>query len=215
MVKSYIQSIRSRKKMAYDLGDLTTSIVHGPVDVVFDENMEGPLFNFLQICRRIADSGQPAFILQDDSVWHPQAHRFIPDVRERLEEEEAVSLFAPPRKAFNEAKLAGCNWVRNWNHLWQPAIGLSARVAEGVVKFAESDANQETHHDDVVLQQYLKSVKMPIWVTLPSLVQHNVNVPSAAGNPKKVGKLGYRVTRIWQKEIPSDHFDEIRAHDAR
>lgn len=207
MIKMYIQTVPSRADMVSKLEASTKKLSSiEEVEVVEDTNCISPLHNFLCICEKIKDSSESGLIMQDDCLWHKDADNALPDILEGLEEKRVISLFAPPRKGMVEAEAEGYNWGENYNHCWQQCIVITCDIARKILEFAQR--SNEAKHDDVLLRDYLKSEGLPIYVTLPSIVQHNVNVSSVAGNPRKIGNIGYRVTRNWNKNINKGHFSE-------
>lgn len=207
--KAYIQAVRSREQMIaeYLLPKLEECGEFSEVEAVYDEKLNGPLFNFVQILEKAAVGEGSCFIFQDDSILHRQFKSCIRDVIEKLEDFGMVSLFVPLRGAYLELE-KDVNWVENTDHLWQPATGYTKETILGLLEFAKS--SEEKKHDDSMVRSYLKKNKKAVWVTVPSLVQHNLNVTSIAGNPKKIrGKV--RMTESWWPTIPEGRYKEVKS----
>lgn len=212
-IKTYIQMVPSRQEIvdALIVPRLQSFDCIGEVVMSSDAEYRGPLWNFIQIAEMIAASGEAGLILQDDVIFHPQFDELMPDIIEHLQTLGAVSLFCPPRKDFADAYEAGFNWVENRKHLWQPAIALTPEVTTGFLRFASEHTDEFGKDDDVALGAYLKSIKSSMWVTVPSIIQHNIAVGSTLGHPQRIGNIGVRTTKIWQKKMDSSHFKELNS----
>jgi GR25 family glycosyltransferase involved in LPS biosynthesis len=207
-MRAYIQAVPERRMNieSYLLPRLIKAGIFDSVEAVYDDDHKGPLFNFVQILERA--KGSSAAVFQDDVVLSKHFDSSIPHIIEHLSVFEVISLFAPPRKDFLSFD-PGVNFALHKKHLWQQGMLLSARVVDELLAFAMP---QKDHvwHDDTVVAEYLARNKMKVAVTIPSMVQHNVNLASVAGNPQNMqGKP--RITAQWPSTLQQDHFKDINA----
>ncbi len=216
MLNVYIQAVRERQSMieSYLVPTLEgRSDLFSLVYVSYDERREGPAINFAKILELASSSDSPCLILQDDAVLHNQFFDHLPDIVSRLEEVGAVSLFCPPRKPFREAMEKGHSWVANYRHLWQPGVMLTSEFAKGMLERSRrDDVEVNPKYDEGIISGFLKERKAAIWVTIPSLIQHNINVPSAIGTNKSLPFVGLRVTRVWANQIQDGHYKNIQEY---
>jgi len=210
-VRVYIQAIPQRHGYVQEriFPALDSCPVVTETRVFTDWDRHGPLWNAMRIWADIAEGQEPALILQDDVILHPD---FTVGLREILEHVfegrmEAVSLFAPPRKVMREWWEQGHNFVENYKFLWMPAILFTARFTRGLLDFA---ARQDTHHDDTVVGDYSRLSGIPIWNCLPSLVQHDLDVKSSLGTGVSCGGVR-RETVTWAETVPDGTYREIRS----
>jgi hypothetical protein len=185
-----------------------------------DHQKHGPLWNATRIWHAIAGDTLPGLVLQDDTILHADFWDHMPDIMAHVAsgDMEAVSLFAPPRALAREAFAMRCNFIESYNFLWMPAMLLTpnfcVRLLEWIVKHPS-----ETVHDDVVMGAFGRQTGTPIWVALPSLVQHDLNLKSTMGTAKAIaGKK--RRSEVWTKDIVAGWYrlkrttQEGRGHDA-
>ena len=205
-MRVYIQTVPERR------GYLETVLFpalsdQGLTDVrpMSDHDHNGPFWNASRIWEQIAHEAEPALYLQDDVILHPAfGHHLSVIAGHGL---EAVSLFAPPRNDMTRFHEDGYTFVENYRFLWMPGMILSPGFCRGLVEYART---QDTIHDDSVLGDYSRLARIPVWNVLPSLVQHNLQIRSTLGTATKVGNT-VRETRVWQDDIPLDHYARVRS----
>lgn len=207
----YIQAVDSRLPFINSMmipAIRKTGCLFEPV-VMVDTERRGPAWNAKRIWRAIAESGVPGLCLQDDVILHKDFGKVFPAISGHVHQGtmKAVSLFAPPRKIMAEAYRAGHNFVENYDFLWLQAIVLTPEFCAGLYQYAEL---HESIHDDTILGEYSRKAGLPVWNTLPSLVQHDLNVKSTMGTGRSCGGVKRR-TILWEKELPEDVFETIHS----
>ena len=213
-MKCYIQAVESRYKYIYEhlVIDLMRKPAIRSIEVFTDYDMRGPKWNAERIWGSIADSGKPGLVLQDDVIVHEGFSECLNDLLPHLEEMQAISLFVPPRKKLDDAADTGINFIRNYDFLWMPGILLHPNFAAGLASYA---AERQTIHDDSIVRDYAKSQNIPIWNTVPSLIQHNLTMRSTLGTASVIGGHTRRETRVWSEVIEPGHFRTVNAVDYR
>ena len=171
------------------------------VAVWYDHHRHGPLWNATRIWNAVAVGPEMGLVLQDDVLLHADFWEHIPDILRHMENGvmEAVSLFAPPRKSTLEALSGGFNFIETYNFLWMPGMVLSPQFCRGLLGWM-GEHPSATVHDDVVLGCYARECRIPIWVTVPSLVQHDLNVKSAMGTPAAIAGMKRR-SPAWRRAV--------------
>ena len=198
----YIQAVPERKALWEPLHRrLVGSGLFDSVAVSCDEQHKGPAANFRRILTDAEDLQGDVLVLQDDVILHRQFFEHIPAMFNHLGVCQFISLFVPPRKLFRDLQ-PDTNFVRNPDHLWQPAVMFTSSICRRLRMFKTAEAK----HDDVLVNQFLRSERLAAWVCIPSLVKHNTFVRSAVGNPGRE-----RQTESWWPEIPAGRFEAIRA----
>ncbi|MEU7488986.1 NAD(P)-dependent oxidoreductase [Streptomyces sp. NPDC042319] len=131
----------------------------------------------------VAPDATHHLVLQDDVLLADGFYEQVERVASRVPD-EAVSFYAG-WEARNGAvarlaALTGSPWAYTLQeHVPCQALMLPADVARGYVRFQEEHGEGWPY--DVVMQQYLNSLGIPVRFTTPSTVQHD-EVPSIAGN---------------------------------
>lgn len=200
--QDYIEQVISPRLLS---GGLVTAIIP-----IVDHDGRGPLWNALRVWKKVAASGETAFIIQDDSIPHRQFAECARDIIAHVENGtmHAVSLFAAPRKRYDEIAAQNCNFIETYDFLGLPGTIMTPTFASGLVDYAATST--EPKHDDVVVNNYIRASGIPIWTAIPSIVQHDLNVRSSMRHPKSPAGIARR-SRLWWKEIPSGWFADIRS----
>ncbi len=191
------------------LPSIQRAIATAKVEIAYDYDHNGPLWNAARIWRDAAQGAAPCLVLQDDVVIHKDAGFAIAQIVTHIEAGamQAVSLFAPPRKVMDESLQAGYNFAATFDFLWSQGLILTPKFCQGLVDFS---AGMTTKHDDSVVQAYSKASGIPVYTCLPSLVQHDLNVKSAMGTATVVAGTQRR-SRAWLQNITHGHFATINA----
>jgi hypothetical protein len=208
-VRVYIQSVPDRDEYCSTV--LVPALeAQGFQDIrrITDHDKHGPLWNARRIWEQIAHEDSPALILQDDVILHRDLSWHLSVILAVMKEEgwQAVSLFAPPRADMDRFHAAGYNYVENYRFLWMPGMILTPAFCAGLLQYE----THHTKHDDSVVGGYSSSTGIPIWNTLPSLVQHNLDIRSTLGTANKVGKT-VRETRVWDEALVPEHFGTVNS----
>jgi len=171
-----------------------------------------PWRNYLACLRVGANLGSPFVILQDDTVPVPG----FPEAAERAREKLPEALIAfcvqgmlhqNARSAFWRALEAGEPLVEFTPHNWVPALSLGW-TPELAQRALDWDAQQtmlkpSATADDGRLYYFVRWAEVPLWMSVPSLVDHADEVPSVDGG----GKGMRRPSRSTLALLPGDARD--------
>jgi hypothetical protein len=95
-----------------------------------------------------------------------------------------------------EAASRGERWAQIGGKAITPVVATAwpAHLIDDFIRFAESDRIRKRYtHDDPVATLFVKSRKLEVWATVPSIVQHLDDVPSLIGKPHGAGKYAHRL----------------------
>lgn len=125
-------------------------------------------------------------VLQDDA-W--PCENFAAAARAAIEERpEAILVFFLPGfghvvRPVQQARLKGERWLA-----WRPrafvplvAVVYPARFPREIVAFSEVKKVHLGRADDAVVGGFVRAHKVPVWATLPCLVEHRDELPSVMG----------------------------------
>lgn len=206
-MRAFIQAVPSRKTNidTYLLPKVREVTCFESVEVSYDMEYQGVSWGFLNILKKARDSNSDVCIFQDDVVLHSSFAVQAPDLIEHIAMMRVLSLFAPPRGSFLKLP-PEVNFVTHKSHLWHQGMMISRLELNDIIAYFESVGL--TKQDDEIMGAYLKSRKQSVWVSVPSMVQHNVNMKSAIGNPQTM-KGKPRLTPLWRKTVPAGHYKEV------
>ena len=112
--------------------------------------------------------------------------------------------FYSPRQEDVEAKERGARWIERRPQDWlnEQALAIRPGIARAYLKWAREtyrkfDPDRKWH--DYLLQRFLKNHGINVAVTVPSLVQHDLSLPSLTGHPPSVGGKR-RESKTWSKD---------------
>ena len=168
------------------------------------------LRTYLECLRRTPATATHRLVVQDDVIVRegfPELARAA--IVERPD--ELVAFFVPGRTLLRRPMQAAYERGERWWQLpqslnWTPLVALSwpAHLAAEFVPFGEqvidtrADRGLSTHADDPYVGAWRKKRKLPVWATVPCLVQHPDVVqslyrphlkPRAGGNRARVAAV--------------------------
>ncbi|WP_447040951.1 NAD-dependent epimerase/dehydratase family protein [Streptomyces sp. DSM 118878] len=160
----------------------------GRIQVITDPDPSGPPTALRTANPSWSCVGEEAthhIVFQDDVIL---AEGFFPHV------EQAAAAFPGEAVAFYEGwegrnsgvvrlgALTGAHWAHAIDeHVPSLALMLPAEAARGYARFAAEHGDGWPY--DVLVQRYLKTLRIPVRLAVPSIVDHD-DVPSLAGNSK-------------------------------
>lgn len=216
-MKVYIQSVPERIQYVNQwMIPMLTATGLEDVSFVVDHDHRGSQWNAARIWELISKEETPGLVLQDDLILHSSFPIAFPETMTQFHalQMQAMSLYAPARKAVDAAFQAGCNFIENYDFLWLQGIVLTPDFAAGLSRMVKGlYGKQLIQTDDTIVQWHVRESGVPVWTTLPSLVQHNLEIKSALGHPSSIGGRP-RSSRLWQA-IPIGHFAEMRSRIIR
>lgn len=154
-----------------------------PMPVISSEKPEHASIWFTRILeRKVADSLPSALLLLNDDVEIvPEIDQIAQALLDAHPEQEIFSLFNPYEESLQLAK-DGRRFLRTW-HVSGP--GFLIRSPQKALAYFESlpkwFSENKNVNEDGWLTQWAFERRMPVWTTIPSLVQHDASVPSTLG----------------------------------
>lgn len=177
----------------------------GEADVVADPNPDGPrapIRTYLECLRRAPAAASHLLIVQDDT-------QPCDDFRARAEaaiDERPTDLLAfflagaPIRSArlAMQARRRGERWALMHSGDWTPTVALvwPALLIPRFLTFVEKHPGIAKTGDDNVTGAFVRIEKLPVWVTVPSLVEHPDREPSLIGRKASQGRNRMRVAAV-------------------
>jgi hypothetical protein len=145
--------------------------------IVIDAGSNGCWWNARRSWRYGVETGRDfTLVLQDDVQIGPH---FVATVGCILKATKGVVVsFFDTRPFLDEAKAAGVHWVRNAHHMWSQALLVPSTIAEDALEYINSLEPLETDIDDRLFSLYFRHEKIPVYVTAPNLVDHDIVLPS-------------------------------------
>lgn len=143
-------------------------------------------------------------VLQDDVI--PVPH-LIEGIEHLLDTCPTVavsilSLFGI-RGALKEAAAQRYTFVRHSGLAWGQAVVLPSGLIEHFLSFCEESIRPDFKWDDARLSIFALTFGIPVYTTVPCLVDH-LDVPSVAGNPRLAGGRHERKAAVWSGESAAD-----------
>jgi len=185
-----IQCVPKRKEQVDRIIAELTEMGFTNVIPFYDKNYEGMMFNFKRILEYDYGNSSHMLLIQDDIIF---ADNFKDHLSNLIKlNHHCVSLFAPPRKAYIEQLELGTRLYVEKNFLWNPAVLYRNDFRLGLIKY-DYNENQlkeiANKHIDVMMAIYAKATKQYVLVTIPSIVQHDLSIPSTLGTAPKIGSI--------------------------
>lgn len=198
-IKVYIQAIEKRKVY---IDEYIVPELHkygfADIHVMYDKELNGPMFNLTQIMQDAIKQDKTHFlVLQDDVIIGEHFGEHVSDLMTL--NIGAISLFCPPRKQYLIEMQNGTRLYTEKNFLWIQAMLYQKRFMFELYTY--SIWNPEKKHDDVLVGKFAKDTKNYVRVTIPSLVQHNLNIQSSLGTATKIGNTK-RETQVYYPVKP-------------
>ncbi|MGP3983158.1 hypothetical protein [Streptomyces sp. KR80] len=158
----------------------------GLLQLALDPDPDGPptaLRSAMTAWSAVTSEATHHLVLQDDAVpcagFFDRVHEIV-----RAAPDAALAFFTSWNSrngaAVRMGALLGARWVEATRE-YTPTVALvlPARLASGFADYARRHA--DGWPDDVVMQRYLRAHRVPTYLTVPNLVEHD-DFPSVAGN---------------------------------
>lgn len=176
--------------------------------VVMDHGHMGSLKNHDAAWLAAVDQGAEwSLVLEDDVILSPN---FIADVAAAIrhvpDRDSVISLYtgtgkpypAHVSKSVEEAEAAGSSWLRGDRLLWGPAVLMPTDMVDDMLETVRDSLKPY----DQRLSGWQMRRKLPVFYTLPSLVQHRDgdSLITKPNTVRKAQRFGYSPT--WGGESP-------------
>lgn len=131
-------------------------------------------------------------VIQDDAII---GNDFINKAIKEIEAHpgNAFSFYFGNRKRFKETaeKADKQNGITMHWLSWGVAICLPVNQIEKMIKYCDKLPERLKKHDDTMIANFLKSIKMPVWYPMPSLVDHR-NEDTLMNSDLEGGRKAYK-----------------------
>jgi hypothetical protein len=182
----------------------------GECEIVSDPDPDGkpsPLRCYLEALRRTPSSASHRLVVQDDT-W--PVSDFRAKAESLLEErpDGLVCFFVPGSAGggmnrVRRASIAGERWARLGAGGWIPAVATCwpCHLIDPFLEFAAHPKFVKERADDGMIARFVKhqrrALKIEVWATVPSLVEHPDLVPSLIGKRHGAGTIRWRVAALF------------------
>jgi hypothetical protein len=173
--------------------------------VVTDPDPDGrpaPIRCYLECLRAFPPWATHALVLQDDSrPCHQFASKTLAAVRENPGSLVALFLAGAPARSARLAQQAhrrGERWVLMAASDWTPTVALvwPRDICEMFLGYLADRPQLARMGDDNVVGAFTTAAKLPVWATVPSLVEHPDVEPSLIRRKESAGKNRFRVAAV-------------------
>lgn len=192
-MKACIQTIPERQYHALEqlseLGLPDTSIYT-------DYDKVGPFKAFIETLREFPSGGEYRLHMQDDITLCDDLKDYLPELERQMRDNnyDIVSLYAPRRKHMDEQYAKGIRIGTFPNFLTMACCMMSPWMVEKCLAHAHQFDDK---HDDVYVAAVLSAYKRRGYVHLPSLVQHDISIPSSMKHANNI----LRTSRVYDKDF--------------
>jgi hypothetical protein len=117
-----------------------------------------------------------------------------------------------PRASVDKAHQLGLRWVRTRRFLWGQCLMMPRDLGDAAVEWIDRNEGGEISarddwrsHDDVRLASFFSASRLPVYVTVPNVVEHiGDELGSVLGHH---GPAGKRRARVWLGDQPGTEVD--------
>ena len=139
--------------------------------------------------------------IQDDAILCDNFSQSLPLLEEYMVKNKAdvLSLYVPNHKSLTQKYKDGFSGIAKPPKTFFPCVCyiLSPKIQKELLKYAEFGNPKETKHDDDFIVEYCVKEKIHIFTIMPSMVQHDIGIPSSLGH----ANTDRRTSRIFEKEF--------------
>lgn len=178
----------------------------GDVDVVTDPDPDGirsPLRTYLECLRLTPADATHRVVIQDDA-W-PCEGFHVKAVTALEERPDSLVCFFVPHSAGGgrnrmlRASAKGEQWTLIGGGGWIPTVATSWPTAliEPFIEFASHKRFARQRGDDPLVARFVRTRRLEVWATVPSLVDHPDVEPSLIGRPHGAGRIRWRTAAMF------------------
>ncbi len=178
------------------------------LEIVTDPDPDGkpnPLRTYLECLRQTPEFATHRLILQDD-CWPCRDLRVKAEVALTERPDSIVLFFVPgsPGGGMNSVLRAAKDQER-WALIgaggWVPVVATAwpSTLIPDFLEFAKQRRFARLRSDDELVKRYVGTKRLPVWATVPSLVEHPDVVPSLIGRKHGAGSIKWRVAAMFDE----------------
>lgn len=177
----------------------------GPCTVIPDPEPDGPpsaIRTYLACLRAMPEDASHLLVVQDDVRPCPDfARRARAAIDERPDDMVALFLAGAPHRSALLARQAfaeGRHWTLAHPRDWTPTVALAwpRRRRDEFLPWIEQKPKLVRVGDDNVVGEFVRRFSIPVWVTVPSLVEHPDVEASLIGRRASGGQNRMRVAAV-------------------
>lgn len=150
-----------------------------------------------------------SLVIQDDAIISEEFYTNVLRAIKSVPQETCISFYLGTTrpynnaitKAFNRASDDGASWLAGKSLHHGVCVAMPTEMVENVIKYVDKSNLQYDHR----IGSYFKKHRLPVYYTMPSLCDHNDDMPSITNH--KVSKA--RVARMYQPEFVSIWNDKV------
>jgi hypothetical protein len=139
--------------------------------------------------------------IQDDAILCNNFSESLPLLEEYMKKNDAdvLSLYVPNHNKLTQKYTDGFTGVMKPAKTFFPCVCyiLSPKIQKELLLYSCTGSPKETKHDDDFIVEYCVKKKLPIFTIIPSMVQHDIGIPSSLGH----ANTDRRTSRIFEKEF--------------
>lgn len=124
--------------------------------------------------------------IQDDAILCDNFSESLPLIEEYMIKNnvDVLSLYVPNHNSLNQKYSYGFRGVMKPAKTFFPCVCyvLSPKIQNKLLDYALNGNPKETKHDDDFIVEYCVKEKIPIFTIIPSMVQHDIGIPSSLGH---------------------------------
>ena len=148
------------------------------------------------------DDATHLLVVQDDAQpcdeFRLRAESAIAEKQDAL---VALFLAGSPHRSAQAARLAhrrGERWIRMHERDWTPTVALAwpRTHRDAFLAFVDDNPGLIRVGDDSVVGEFTRAHAVPVWATVPSLVEHPDVEPSLIGRQARAGRNAMRVAAV-------------------
>jgi hypothetical protein len=155
--------------------------------VVTDVTSAGPWPTAKRAWRAVRAGATHHLVLQDDVLL---CRDFAEAASRALAVKPDVPVcFYANRAAVDQARNAGGSWAMIADGCWGQAICLPVPLVDSFLAWEARRVRPEFPHDDSRVSMWCVETGRPVWVTVPSLVEHDGHSDSLIGNRAPIPRV--------------------------
>jgi hypothetical protein len=150
-----------------------------------------------------------SIVIQDDAIVSEEFYVNISRAIKAVPQETCISFYLGATRpynnaftrAFNQASDDGASWLAGKSLHHGVCVAMPTNTVESIIRYVGKSNLQYDHR----IGSYFQKHKLPVYYTMPSLCDHNDDLPSITNH--KVSKA--RVARMYQPEFVSSWNDKV------
>ena len=193
MFKAVVQAVPERAKFIKSIKEALFPLVGDNVILHIDGERRGPYGSFNDLLKKYTSEDEYMMYMQDDILFADNYKEKLMAHYEKCKEMgwDYLGLFAPNRKDITEAYNNGVEYYR-FKSIWMQACFISPKfqrlLREGLDDYSRTTTN--TKSNDAYVDFIIKKHKLEeIYVCLPSLVQHDMSIPSSISHSRSATRM--------------------------